>query len=98
MPCSCASSQRAAHRHQRSPGFKPGKLYSGCAVDRSLTRKRENSRNSFVTSTQTVCEPASWSLVLQQPSRKKPVLGLSLQPCSASPNTLTEGSTTSLCT
>ena len=24
MPCSCASSQRAAHRHQRSPGLSPG--------------------------------------------------------------------------
>src|SRR5262249_48046196 len=50
----------------------------------------ENSRNSRVTSTHTVCEPESASLVLQQPSRKNPVKGLSLQPTSSSPNTLTE--------
>src|SRR5207344_1424588 len=68
---------------------------SGWGVDKSLPRKRENSKNSFVTSTQTVCEPVSASLVLQQPSRKKPVTGVSLQPCNASPNTLTDGLMTS---
>src|SRR5690606_40028186 len=43
---------------------------SGRGVDKSLPLKRENSRNSRVTWTQTVCEPTSASLVLQQPSRK----------------------------
>ena len=39
----------------------------------------ENSRNSVVMTAQTVCRPTSSSEVLQQPSRKKPVSGRSLQ-------------------
>ena len=43
-----ASRQRAAQRHQRSPGFSPGS-YSGRAVDRSLPTARLKARNSSVT-------------------------------------------------
>ena len=86
---SCASSHRAAQRHQRSPGCKPGNPNSGLGVERSLPRDRENSRNSRVSRTHTVCDPKSSSLVLQQPSRKKPAFGFSLQVSSASPNTFT---------
>ena len=38
MPASSASTQRAAQRHQRSPGRRPGKPNSGRGVDRSLPR------------------------------------------------------------
>jgi hypothetical protein len=38
-----------------------------------------------------VCEAASWSLVLQQPSRKNPVIGASLQEMSFSPKTFSDG-------
>ncbi|WP_430435673.1 hypothetical protein [Methyloversatilis sp.] len=36
----------------------------------------------------TVCEPKSFSSVLQQPSRKKPVIGLNEQGSSGPPSTL----------
>jgi hypothetical protein len=49
-----ASCQRAAHKHQRSPGCKPGKPTSGTGVDKSLPRDFENARNSAVITAQTV--------------------------------------------
>jgi hypothetical protein len=49
-----ASCHRGAHRHQRSPGFRPGKPNSGCGVDRSLPRDLENSRNAEVITAQIV--------------------------------------------
>ena len=48
---------------------------SGRGVERSLPRAREKARNSGVTRTQTVWRPRSAGPVLQQPSRKKPVIG-----------------------
>ena len=41
--------------------------------------------------THTVCEPISCGPVLQQPSRKKPVVGATEQVCSGSPNTFFSG-------
>src|SRR6516225_1221842 len=64
-----ASCQRAAQRHQRSPGFRPGKPNSGNGVERSLPRDLENSRNAEVITAQTVWLPMSSRPVLQQPSR-----------------------------
>jgi hypothetical protein len=61
--------QRGAHKHQRSPGFKPGKPNSGTGVDKSLPRDFENARNSVVMTAQTVWLPTSSWPVLQQPSR-----------------------------
>ena len=49
-----ASCQRGAHRHQRSPGFSPGKPNSGSGVERSLPHDLENLRNSEVITAQTV--------------------------------------------
>src|SRR5262252_7862017 len=49
-----ASCQRGAHRHQRSPGFSPGKPNSGSGVERSLPRDLENSKNAAVMTAQTV--------------------------------------------
>jgi len=69
-PVARASAQRVAHRHQRSPGFKPLKRCSGRGVVRSLPCSLENTKNSDVTRTQIRCEPVSDSSVLQQPSRK----------------------------
>lgn len=53
MPASNASCQRAAHRHQRSAGRRPGKPNSGRGVDRSFPRDLLNRRNSSVISAQT---------------------------------------------
>jgi hypothetical protein len=47
----------------------------------------ENSRNAAVMTTQTVWLPTSSRLVLQQPSRKNPVLGFIEQTSSRSPRT-----------
>src|SRR5690606_10263877 len=66
-PASQASFQRDAHKHQRSPGFRPGK--PGPGVIRSLPAAFENSRNSRVILAQTTCTPTSSRPVLQQPSR-----------------------------
>src|ERR1051326_4498120 len=68
-PASNASCQRGAHRHQRSPGLRPGKPNSGTGVDRSLPRDLENSRKEAVITTHTVWLPKSSRPVLQQPSR-----------------------------
>ena len=45
-PASNASCQRDAHKHQRSPGFRPGKPNWGIGVERSLPRDLEKSRNA----------------------------------------------------
>ncbi len=82
-----ASSQREAHRHQRSPGFNPGNPNSGRGVDRSFPRVRVNSRNASVTMAQTVCEPRSIGPVSQQPFRKTPVTGSSEHVASGRPRT-----------
>ena len=74
-PASCASSQRDAHRHQRSPGFTPSKPHSGRGVERSFPAARLNARNSSVITAQTVWLPRSSGPVAQHASRKKPVSG-----------------------
>src|ERR1051326_512904 len=90
-PARNASCQRGAHRHQRSPSFNPAKPNSGRGVERSLPRDFENSRNSSVITTHTVWLPTSCGLVLQQPSRKKPVIGATEQDSRVPPNTLRGG-------
>ena len=87
-PASDASSQRAAQTHQRSPAFKPTKLYCGRGVLKSLPRENENAKNSSVTWQQTVWLPLSSGPVSQQPVRVKPVSGFVLQVCNVVPNTL----------
>jgi len=57
LPWSSASCQRIAHRHHLSPALRPGKLYWGIGVERSLPIDFENSRNSSVMTAQTVCTP-----------------------------------------
>ena len=69
QPASHASSQRAAHTHQRSPGESPAKPHSGRGVARSLPTLALNSRNSAVMTAQTVWLPTSSGPVAQQPSR-----------------------------
>src|SRR5271169_1481572 len=86
LACS-ASCQRGAHRHQRSPGFSPGKPNSGTGVERSLPQDFENSRKPAVMTAHTVWLAMSSRLVSQQPSRKKPVIGLKEQTSSRSPTT-----------
>ena len=39
-PASMASFHRSTHRHQRSPGRRPGNPHSGLGVDRSFPRAR----------------------------------------------------------
>ena len=85
QPASIASRQRGAHKHQRSPGLRPGKPNWGIGDERSLPQDLENSRNAAVMTAQTVW--LSSPLVLQQPSRKKPVLGSVEQTSSRSPRT-----------
>ena len=69
QPAPCASSQRAAQTHQRSPGDSPGKPDSGRGVERSLPAMALNSRNSAVMTAHTVWLPTSSGPVAQQPSR-----------------------------
>src|SRR5690242_7671351 len=92
QPDSCASSQRAAHTHQRSPGRRPGKPSSGCGVERSFPALRLKLRNSSVTIEQTVWLPTSSGPVAQQPSRKKPVSGWAEHSNSSPPTTFLSGS------
>src|SRR5499427_7544737 len=87
LPASSASCQRGAQRHQRSPGLRPGKPNCGIGVERSLPRDLENSRNAAVMTAQTVWLPMSSRPVLQQPSRKNPVMGFNEQTSSRSPRT-----------
>jgi hypothetical protein len=86
-PASSASCHRGAHRHQRSPGCSPGNPNCRFGVDRSLPAAFEKARNSAVRTTQTVCDPTSSGPVLQQPSRKKPVIGEVQQVASFPPST-----------
>ena len=86
-PASSASCHRGAHKHQRSPGCNPGKPHWRLGVERSLPAALENAKNSAVSTTQTVCDPTSSGPVLQQPSRKKPVIGDVQQVASLSPST-----------
>ena len=51
LECFC---QRGAHKHQRSPGFSPGKPNSASGIERSLPHDLENSRNDAVMTAQTV--------------------------------------------
>ena len=96
-PASQASFQRRAQRHQRSPGLRPVKPNSGRGVERSLPRGAgEGEEGSSVTRTQTVWRPRSEGPVLQQPSRKKPVIGSKEQGFSGSPRTLRLGSSLGL--
>src|SRR5437899_10272580 len=87
-PASNASCQRGAHRHQRSPGLRPAKPNCGIGVERSLPQVLEKARKPAVMTTQTVWLPTSSRDVLQQPSRKKPVIGFIEQTSSRSPSTL----------
>src|SRR5210317_15833 len=66
LPALKASSHLEAHKHHLSPSHKPGKLYSGILVLRSLPTDFEKLKNSFVIIQQTVCKPTSSTPVLQQ--------------------------------
>ena len=54
--------------------------------ERSLPRPLEKRRNSLLIKAHTVCEPASYSLDRQNPSLKKPVIGLPQHSSNGSPN------------
>ena len=69
-PASKACFHRNAHKHQRSPAFKPWNRYSGRGVMRSFPCLSEKSKNSCDTFAQITWLPRSCSSVLQQPSRK----------------------------
>jgi hypothetical protein len=86
-PASSASCHRGAHKHHLSPGCRPGKPNCRFGVDRSFPAAFEKARNSAVSTTQTVCDPTSSGPVLQQPSRKKPVIGNVQQVASLPPST-----------
>jgi hypothetical protein len=86
-PASSASCHRGAHKHHLSPGCRPGKPNCRFGVDRSFPAAFEKARNSAVRTTQTVCDPTSSGPVLQQPSRKKPVIGDVQQVASLPPST-----------
>src|SRR6185369_94139 len=70
-----------------SPGCKPGNPNCRLGVERSFPAALEKARNSAVSTTQTVCDPTSSGPVLQQPSRKKPVIGDVQQVASLPPST-----------
>ena len=85
---SCAASiQRFRHRHHWSPATNPGNWYSGLGVIRSFPFAKLNCKNSSLTMAQTRWLPTSSALVLQQPSRKKPVRGSNEQGTKGCPNT-----------
>lgn len=90
-PARAASSQRTAHRHQRSPATRPGKPHCGCGVTRSLPTDTVKARKSAVITAQTVCAPGSEATDRQQPSRRKPVSGSWEQATSGAPRTLRSG-------
>ena len=71
LPFVSASSQRDAHKHQRSPAFSPGNL-PGMGVERSLPFALVNFRKSSVTTAATAWTPKSPSVTRQNPSRLKP--------------------------
>lgn len=60
-------------------------------VLRSLPAAAEKRRKSAVATTHTVCDPRSSGDVLQQPSRKNPVIGLIEHGASGPPRTLRDG-------
>ena len=82
-----ASIQRCRQRHHWSPATKPGNWYSGLGVMRSFPLARLNCKNSSLTMAQTRWLPTSSELVLQQPSRKKPVRGSKEQGTKGCPKT-----------
>jgi hypothetical protein len=86
-PAAAASNHRAAQRHHRSPGTRPGNCHCGCGVTRSLPAATVKARNASVITAQTVWTPASSGPVRQQPSRKKPVSGLREHEASGPPRT-----------
>src|SRR5207302_10711654 len=86
--CSTADFHRVTQTHHLSPGLSPGNPHSGTGVTRSLPSSTENSRNSRVTLTQTVCKPTSSGPVRQKPARKYPVIGSRQQHFSSVPRTL----------
>ena len=90
-PAFTAASHVRAQTHHESPGFKPGNEKCGAGVIKSLPCDFANSRNSCVTTQHTVCDPRSFSSVLQQPSRYQPVRGSVEHDLSSVPNTLIEG-------
>src|SRR5258708_38851715 len=57
IAASTASRQRGAHRHQRSPGLRPGKPEPGIGVDRSLPRAAENFRKTPAITTHAAALP-----------------------------------------
>ena len=67
-PSFLACSHLIAQRHQWSPASKPGKLYLGSGVIRSLPYAFVPSRNSYVILAQTTCVPLSSLPVVQKPS------------------------------
>src|SRR6185437_15769060 len=90
-PACCTSSQRAAQTHQRSPGLRPLKPYCGMGVERSLPSALLAARKAASTTQQMVWTPRSSGPVLQQPSRKKPVMGLQPQVLRGRPRTFLPG-------
>jgi hypothetical protein len=79
--------QRAAHKHQRSPGFRPGKPISGTGVLRSLPRDLLNASISSVISAHIIWAPTSSGPVSQQPVRQNPLVGRMEHVSSFSPRT-----------
>ena len=73
-------------------GPSPSKPHSGRGVERSFPAARLKTRNSSVTTAQTVWLPTSSGPVAQQPSRKKPVSGAVEQGSSSPPTTFGSGS------
>lgn len=66
FPALNASCHLEAQRHHLSPSRKPGKLYSGTLVLKSLPTKIEKFKNASVIIQHTVCKPKSSTPVLQQ--------------------------------
>ncbi len=64
-PAACASDQRAAQMHQRSPALSPGNPYSGLGVVRSFPVALLKSRKSSVSSQQMAWQPWSSGPTLQ---------------------------------
>ena len=90
-PAFTAASHVRAQTHHESPGFNPGNEKCGAGVIKSFPCDLANSRKSCVTTQQTVCDPRSFSSVLQQPSRYQPVRGSVEHDLSSVPKTLIEG-------
>jgi hypothetical protein len=79
--------QRATHKHQRSPGFRPEKTISGTGVLRSLPRDLLNASSSPVISAHIIWAPNSSGPVSQQPVRQNPLVGRMEHVSSFSPRT-----------